>query len=135
MEWSRANGWTQDVSYPTNFLYAEVLRCAERLFGDRAAGEKAERVARETVRQSFDGRLFLDHAVREDGKLRRLSDCSEAGQYYAILFGGIDMTAPDYAELRPAGAGGFRLRPEDPFGRDRPDPMRSSARICGWRRS
>lgn len=100
VEWSRANGWTQDVSYPTNFLYAEVLRCAERLFGDRAAGEKAERVARETVRQSFDGRLFLDHAVREDGKLRRLSDCSEAGQYYAILFGGIDMTAPDYAELR-----------------------------------
>ncbi len=100
VEWSRANGWTQDVSYPTNFLYAEVLRCAERLFGDRAAGEKAEKVARETVRQSFDGRVFLDHAVRNDGVLTRCADCSEAGQYYAILFGGIDMTAPGYVELR-----------------------------------
>ena len=100
VEWSRATGWTQDVSYPTNFLYAEVLRCAERLFGDRAAGEKAEKVARETVRQSFDGRVFLDHAVRNDGVLTRCADCSEAGQYYAILFGGIDITAPGYAELR-----------------------------------
>lgn len=100
VEWSRANGWTQDVNYPTNFLYAEVLRCVARLYGDRAAGEKAERVTRETVQQSFDGRVFLDHAVRENGKLVRCADCSEAGQYYAILFGGIDMTAPDYAELR-----------------------------------
>ena len=56
-------------------------------------------MARETVRQSFDGRVFLDHAVRENGKLVRCADCSEAGQYYAILFGGIDMKAPDYAEL------------------------------------
>ena len=100
VEWSRANNWTQDVSYPTNFLYAEVLRCVGRLFGDRAAGEKAEKVARETVRQSFDGRVFLDHAVRKDGGLMRCADCSEAGQYYAILFGGIDMKAPEYAELR-----------------------------------
>ena len=100
VEWSRANGWTQDVNYPTNFLYAEVLRCAGRLYGDRAAGEKAERVAREAVRQSFDGRVFLDHAVRENGKLTRCGDCSEAGQYYAILFGGIDMHAPEYAGLR-----------------------------------
>ncbi len=100
VEWSRANNWTQDVNYPTNFLYAEVLRCVGRLFGDRAAGEKAEKVARETVRQSFDGRVFLDHAVRKDGGLMRCADCSEAGQYYAILFGGIDMKAPEYAELR-----------------------------------
>lgn len=100
VEWGRANGWTKDVSYPTNFLYAEVLRCVERLFGDRDAGEKAERIAWETVRQSFDGRLFYDHAVRENGALRRCGECSEAGQYYAILFGGIDMKAPEYAELR-----------------------------------
>ena len=100
VEWSRANSWTQDVSYPTNFLYAEVLRCAERLFGDREAGQKAERVAGETVRQSWNGTVFLDHAVRDGGKLVRQNDCSEAGQYYAILFGGIDMKAPEYAELR-----------------------------------
>ena len=44
--------------------------------------------------------MFLDHAVRNDGVLTRCADCSEAGQYYAILFGGIDMTASGYAELR-----------------------------------
>ena len=99
VEWSRANDWTQDVSYPTNFLYAEALRCVERLFGDKQAGEKAERVAREAVRQSFDGEKFLDHAVRKDGKLVRCNDCSEACQYYAILFAGIDPHAPKYRAL------------------------------------
>lgn len=99
VEWSRANEWTQDVSYPTNFLYAEVLRCVERLFEDRVAGEKAVRVAREAVRQSFDGVKFLDHAVRQDGKLVRCNDCSEACQYYAILFADIDLKAPEYVEL------------------------------------
>lgn len=99
VEWSRANEWTYDVNYPTNFLYAEVLRCTERIFGDKAAGEKAERVAAETVRQSFDGTLFLDHSVRENGKLVRQADCSEAGQYYAVLFGNIDLKDAKYAKL------------------------------------
>lgn len=100
VEWSRANDWTKDVNYPTNFLYAEVLRCVWRLYGDTAAKEKAERVAKTAVEQSFDGRVFLDHAVRKDGRLQRCADCSEACQYYAILFGGIDLRAAEYAELK-----------------------------------
>lgn len=100
IEWSRANKWTQNVNYPTNFLYSEVLRCVSRLYGDSAAAEKAERVAEETIRQSFNGSLFLDHAVRENGTLKRCQDCSETGQYYAILFGGFDLMEPMYAELR-----------------------------------
>lgn len=99
VEWSRANGWTKDVNYPTNFLYAEVLRCAASLFGDNVAAEKAEKVAKTTVSQSFDGKVFLDHAVREKEKLIRQSDCSEACQYYAILFGGIDLKSAEYSEL------------------------------------
>ncbi len=100
VEWSRANTWTQDVNYPTNFLYAEVLRCVNRLYDDKNAGEKAEKIAEETKKQAFDGVKFLDHAVRQDGKLKRLDDCSEAGQYYAILFGNLDINAPEYAELK-----------------------------------
>ncbi len=100
VEWSRANEWTQDVNYPTNFLYAETLRCVDRIFGDKKAAEKAKKVASETVRQSFNGEIFLDHAVRENGALVRRDDCSEACQYYAILFGDVDTALPKYAKLR-----------------------------------
>lgn len=99
IEWSRANDWTKDVSYPTNFLYAEVLRCVARLYGDKVAAEKAEKVAKTAVSQSFNGKVFLDHAVREDGKLVLQSDCSETCQYYAMLFGGIDLKSTEYSEL------------------------------------
>lgn len=101
VEWSRANDWTQDVSYPTNFLYAQVLECVYRIYGDETYLEKSHRVKRTAVEQSFNGKVFLDHAIRnEDGVLVRQDDCSEAGQYYAILFGGIDLSDERYAELR-----------------------------------
>ena len=42
----------------------------------------------------------MDQAVRgEDGKLSLTGNFSEAGQYYAILFGKIDIYAPEYARL------------------------------------
>ncbi len=101
VEWSRANDWTQDVSYPTNFLYAQVLEAVWRIYGDGTYLEKSRRVRETAVSQSFNGRVFLDHAVRNAaGELIRLDDCSEACQYYAILFGGIDLSDERYAELR-----------------------------------
>jgi len=101
VEWSVANKWTQDVSYPTNFLYAQVLECVYKLFGDEKYLIKAENVRRTAVAQSFNGTVFLDHGVRSyTCELVRQDDCSEACQYYAILFGGIDITEPKYKELR-----------------------------------
>ena len=100
VEWSRANDWTQDVSYPTNFLYAQVLECVWRIYGDEYYLKKSQRVRETATAQSFNGKLFLDHAVRdENGMLVRQDDCSEACQYYALLFGGIDRNAPQYSEL------------------------------------
>ena len=101
VEWSDANSWVQDVNYPTNFLYAEVLRAAGSLYGRREWIEKAERVADKTRELSFDGEVFIDNAVRaEDGKLVNTKNSSEAGQYYAILFGGIDINSKEYAKLK-----------------------------------
>ncbi|MBE6602459.1 MAG: hypothetical protein E7637_08170 [Ruminococcaceae bacterium] len=101
VEWSVANKWTLDVNYPTNFLYAQVLESVYRIYGDEKLLRKAQAVRRETIAQSFNGRVFLDHAVRdENGTLCRLDDCSEAGQYYAILFGGFDLNDKKYAELK-----------------------------------
>ena len=70
VEWSTANEWVQNVNYPTNFLYAEVLRATGNLYQDQALLEKSARVRATTVARSFDGEVFIDNAVRgEDGKL------------------------------------------------------------------
>lgn len=101
VEWSRANEWTRDVNYPTNFLYAQVLQAAAELYGNDELRVQSEQVRREAVRQSFNGTLFLDHAVRnEQNVLVRQPDCSEICQYYAILFAGIDLNQPEYVQLK-----------------------------------
>lgn len=101
VEWSRANQWTWDVNYPTNFLYAQALTAAGHLLEDDSLTKKALAVREESIRQSFDGVRFYDHAVRnEEGKLELQKDCSEIAQYYAILFGGLDMDAQEYAPLK-----------------------------------
>lgn len=100
VEWSKANKWTQDVNYPTNFLYSRVLEAVYNLYGDTECEKRCREVRETAVKQSFNGKYFLDHAVREDGKHVLLNDSSEACQYYAVLFSGIDINAPDYAYLK-----------------------------------
>lgn len=101
VEWSSANDWVHDVNYPTNFLYAEALERMGKLYGETSMIEKAERVRKETIKQSFNGEFFMDQAVRgEDGKLTLTGNFSEAGQYYAILFGKVDIYEPKYARLK-----------------------------------
>lgn len=101
VEWSKANDWTQDVNYPTNFLYAEVLDCVARLYGDEQCERKSAQVRQTALKQSFMGGYFRDHAVRDDtGVLRLCEDASEACQYYAVLFGRIDMDCDEYKYLK-----------------------------------
>ena len=86
VEWSHANNLVQDVSYPSNMLYAHMLDVAGRLYNDAALNEQAEQV-RETIRQqSFDGEYFVDNAVRgKGGKLALSGEHTEACQYYAFF--------------------------------------------------
>ena len=108
VEWSRANRWVQDVNYPTNFLYARALECAGDLYRDAVLRKKAETVRTVTREKSFNGEIFVDHAVLEEtGCLRNKTDFSEAGQYYAILFGGVELDAPAYAKLKAHVLDGF----------------------------
>ena len=100
VEWSRANKWVKDVNYPTNFLYARTLLAVYNLYGGEELLQKSRRVAEEAKRQSFNGELFTDHALRnEEGKLHNAGDISEICQYYAILFADIDPADPQYARL------------------------------------
>jgi alpha-L-rhamnosidase len=86
VEWSPANKFVQDVSYPSNMLYAAALAAAGRLYNHADYTAKAEKI-RETIRrQSFDGQFFVDNAVRKDGKLEVTRNRSEVCQYFAFFF-------------------------------------------------
>ncbi len=101
VEWSTANEWVQDVNYPTNFLYSEVLKAAGELYDDAALTEKYKKVRKTTREKAFDGEVFIDNAVKDEkGVLRNTRNSSEAGQYYAILFGEVDLEDPKYAKLK-----------------------------------
>lgn len=101
VEWSAANRWTQNVNYPTNFLYAEVLEAVYKIFGNEEYLSRSRNVREQVIRQSFDGVRFYDHSVRDDnGKLILQKDCSEIAQYYALLFGNIDINEERYAPLK-----------------------------------
>ena len=88
VEWSKANDYVQDVSYPSNATWAEVLDAMDRMYVRPDLAAEARRV-RETIRrQSWTGRWFCDNAVRrEDGTLKPTGNCTETCQYYMFMFG------------------------------------------------
>lgn len=101
VEWSAANQWTQDVNYPTNFLYAKVLERVADLYGDESLRKKGKKIAETAIEQSFNGEVFLDHAERDEaGVLIRRDHCSEVCQYYAVFFTDLDLDEPKYARLK-----------------------------------
>ena len=87
LEWSQANKLVQDVNYPSNMTWAEVLDAVARLYGMSELAKEAAMV-RETVRrQSWTGKWFCDNAVRQaDGSLKLSGECTETCQYYAFFF-------------------------------------------------
>jgi alpha-L-rhamnosidase len=87
VEWSQANGFIQDVSYPTNMLYAKALESACHLYNNQAWLKKAEKIRKTVISQSFNGEFFIDNAVRdENGKLKITENTTEVCQYYAFFF-------------------------------------------------
>lgn len=86
VEWSAANSFVQDVNYPTNMLYAAMLDAASNLYNDSSLKNEANHIRQVIRKQSYNGEFFLDHAVRENGKLQIKNDCTEVCQYYAFYF-------------------------------------------------
>ncbi len=86
IEWSKANDFVRDVSYPTNMLYAAALAAAGRMYGESSLIDEAEQVRATIRKQSFDGEFFVDNAVRKDGKLQVTRNRSEVCQYFAFFF-------------------------------------------------
>ena len=92
VEWSDARNYVQDVSYPSNGLYAGALAAAGRLYGRPELLEKAEAMRAVIREQSFDGAFFVDNAVRDGGRLGITTNRTEVCQYYALFF---DVASPE----------------------------------------
>ena len=88
IEWSKANDYVQDVSYPSNATWAEVLDSMDRMYGRPDLAAEARRVREAVRRQSWTGKWFCDNAVRQkDGTLKPSGNCTETCQYYMFMFG------------------------------------------------
>jgi hypothetical protein len=73
-------------------LYAAALDAAGRLYDAPALRAKAGRLRAVIREQAFDGRFFVDNAVRAGGRLRPTGHRTEVCQYYAFFF---DVAAPE----------------------------------------
>jgi alpha-L-rhamnosidase len=86
VEWSKANSFVQDVSYPTNMLYAAALDAGGRMYNEPDLIDQAEHIRTIIGRQSFDGEFFVDNAVRKSGQLQVTRNRTEVCQYFAFFF-------------------------------------------------
>ena len=89
VEWSKSNDLVQDINYPTNMLYAKMLRSVAALYGESALIEKAEHIEKVINEQSFmENGFYCDNAVyNDDGKAVLSGMCTESCQYYAFFCG------------------------------------------------
>jgi alpha-L-rhamnosidase len=94
VEWSKCNELTQDINFPSNMLYAKVLRCVAELYGDEALAEKAARLKDVINEKSMtESGFYCDNAVYgEDGVAHLSGERTETCQYYAFYCG---ITSPE----------------------------------------
>jgi alpha-L-rhamnosidase len=87
LEWSRANQLVQDINFPTNMMYARMLKAVSALYDDPVPAEKAEKLIECIRRRSFNGQFFTDNEVYQDGKPVSSGESTETCQYYAFFTG------------------------------------------------
>ena len=89
VEWSKANSYVQDVNYPSNMTWSQMLDAVARLYNRADLAAEAGQIRAKIREQSWNGRFFRDHAVRgSDGELVvKDSDITETCQYYAFFSG------------------------------------------------
>ena len=101
VEWSKLNDRVHDVSWPTNMLYSEVVRIIGELYGDSELIDKSNEIKNTVRKMGFNGKLFLDRAMRqEDGSLKNTDELAETTQYYALRFGIADIDDEKYSYLK-----------------------------------
>ena len=88
IEWSKSNDLVQDVSFPSNMLYAKVKRITAELYNDDTLKEEAEKLQQTIRDMSYTEKgFFCDNAYRINGKLELSGQYTESCQYYAFHTG------------------------------------------------
>ena len=114
IEWSEANSWVQDLNYPTNMLYSCALKKTGETFNIPEFIKKGEKIKTTVINKSFNGELFIDHAIKDkNGNLVNTIHVSEACQYYAILLLELDLNDEKYAKLKSHVFSDFSTIPEN----------------------
>lgn len=116
VEWSRANDSDVvcGVNWPTNMLYSGALEAAGRLCGEEELIGRAERLRVFIRENGFNGTLFSDNSVRENGALVRTKNTTEVCQYYALFFGIADEeNCPGLVKIVTEGFGPARKEHND----------------------
>jgi alpha-L-rhamnosidase len=98
VEWSHANDLVQDVNYPSNMLYARMLRAVANIYDDPSLIPEAEVIEEYIRKNTMINGFFCDNAYRrENGSLELSGECTETCQYYAFYMG--IATPETYPEL------------------------------------
>ncbi|MFA6815541.1 MAG: hypothetical protein WCS73_04520 [Lentisphaeria bacterium] len=86
VDWSKSNELCQDVSFPSNMLYAAFLSAIGNLYNDQEALEKAAKL-RKTIHElsMTESGFYCDNAIRKNGKLVLSGERTETCQYYAFF--------------------------------------------------
>ncbi len=89
IEWSKTRDFMDGVNYPTNMLYARMLKALSNLYSDKNLFDKAEQIEEEIRKRSFFDGFFHDHALRdkENNLVVQSGDITETCQYYAFFMG------------------------------------------------
>ncbi len=90
VEWSVCNDpeHVKGVNYPSNMLYAYLLEEVGKLYGDGGLSARAEKMRERICALAYNGKFFVDNAVRVDGVLTPCeAHLTETCQYYALFTG------------------------------------------------
>ena len=97
VDWSESNKNVQDVSFPSNMMYAYMLETVSELYGKTEFKRKAEKIKIKIRELSFDGKFFCDNLLKTETGYKKSGVCTESCQYYAFFSG--TATKESYPQL------------------------------------
>lgn len=89
VSWCKGNdpAFRKGVNFPTNMLYAYVLRLASELYNEQDWLQEAETLQNRIRERSYNGEFFEDNVIRRRGRLVRTGHTSESCLCYAFFCG------------------------------------------------
>lgn len=85
VDWSESNVHTQDISFPSNMMYAYMLDTMSVLYHDAVLKNKAETIRNKIRELSYNGHFFCDNLLKHKDGYKPSNVCTESCQYYAFF--------------------------------------------------